>query len=266
MAATLVVQPLDLIKTRMQLSGGGRSSFAVAREIVAKEGFLTVYSGISAGLLRQATYTTTRLGTYTYLLDVYRENYDNAMPGFGGKIVLGILAGSVGAFVGTPAEVALIRMTGDGRLPVEQRRNYKNVFDALLRIVREEGVLKLWRGATPTVTRAMVVNAAQLSTYTQAQEMLVSYFPPGIVLHFWASMFAGLVTTITSMPVDIIKTKIQTAASGQSQLSVVTNLVKNEGVFAFWKGFLPYYARLGPHTVLTFIFLEQLNSAYLRYA
>lgn len=263
MAATCVVQPLDLIKTRMQLSGGSRTSFAVAGEIVAREGFVALYTGLSAGLLRQATYTTTRLGVYNYLFDSYKEK-NGAAPGFGTKTLLGVAAGSVGAFVGTPAEVALIRMTADGRLPVEQRRNYKNVADALIRIVREEGVLKLWRGATPTVGRAMVVNAAQLSTYSQAREMFVGYVPDGITLHFCASMVSGLITTIASMPVDIIKTRIQNAAKGQSQLGVVTSLLKNEGVLSLWKGFLPYYARLGPHTVLTFIFLEQFNAAYFR--
>lgn len=45
----------------------------------------------------------------------------------------------VQSFTGTPAEVALIRMTADGRLPLNERRNYKNVFDALFRIYREEG-------------------------------------------------------------------------------------------------------------------------------
>lgn len=30
---------------------------------------------------------------------------------------MGGIAGSCGAFIGTPAEVALIRMTSDGRLP-----------------------------------------------------------------------------------------------------------------------------------------------------
>lgn len=45
-------------------------------------------------------------------------------------------------------------------------------------------------------------------------------------------------------------------------LDVLGKVIKNEGVFALWKGFLPYYFRLGPHTVLTFIFLEQLNAAY----
>lgn len=44
---------------------------------------------------------------------------------------------------------------------------------------------------------------------------------------------------------------------------VFLNVIKNEGIFALWKGFTPYYARLGPHTVLVFIFLEQLNNCYL---
>ena len=40
------------------------------------------------------------------------------------------------------------------------------------------------------------------------------------------------------------------------------SIVKNEGVLSLWKGFLPYYFRLGPHTVLAFVFMEQLNQAY----
>lgn len=43
---------------------------------------------------------------------------------------------------------------------------------------------------------------------------------------------------------------------------VLVKVVRNEGFFALWKGFTPYYARLGPHTVLTFIILEQMNTSY----
>lgn len=46
---------------------------------------------------------------------------------------------------------------------------------------------------------------------------------------------------------------------------VMLRIVKNEGIFALWKGFTPYYARLGPHTVLVFIFLEQLNNLYRKF-
>lgn len=45
---------------------------------------------------------------------------------------------------------------------------------------------------------------------------------------------------------------------------VLVKVVRYEGFFSLWKGFTPYYARLGPHTVLTFIFLEQMNKAYKR--
>jgi hypothetical protein len=54
-----------------------------------------------------------------------------------------------------------------------QRRNYKNVFDSLFRIFREEGLLTLWRGAIPTMGRAMVVNAAQLASYSQAKQSIL---------------------------------------------------------------------------------------------
>lgn len=95
-------------------------------------------------------------------------------------------AGVAGAFVGTPAEVSLIRMTADGRLPAAERRNYKNVFDSLFRIVKEEGVLTLWRGAIPTMGRAMVVNAAQLASYSQAKQFLLD---TGQIQLFWLHFF-----------------------------------------------------------------------------
>ena len=43
------------------------------------------------------------------------------------------------------------------------------------------------------------------------------------------------------------------------------NLVKREGVFALWKGFTPYFLRIGPHTIFTFLFLEQLNKLFAKY-
>ena len=65
-------------------------------------------------------------------------------------------------------------MTADGKLPPAEKRNYTSVFNALARIVKEEGVLTCWRGAVPTMGRAAVVNAAQLASYSQAKQSLVS--------------------------------------------------------------------------------------------
>lgn len=272
MAATCVVQPLDLIKNRMQLSGVGGTerltSVTVIKSVIKNEGFSGLYVGLSAGLFRQASYTTVRMGVYTSLFEKFSA--DGKPPGFAMKALMGMAAGAVGAFIGTPAEISLIRMTSDGRLPAGERRNYKNVFDALIRITREEGLLTLWRGCIPTIGRAMVVNAAQLASYSQAKQALLStsYFNDNIMCHFVASMISGLVTTAASMPVDIAKTRIQNmkTVNGLPEYKgagdVLKKVIMREGFFALWKGFTPYYARLGPHTVLTFIILEQMNKSY----
>ncbi|KAK2575548.1 hypothetical protein KPH14_011267 [Odynerus spinipes] len=270
MTATLFVQPLDLIKNRMQLSGKKVSLGSIVSGVIKTEGIFAFYNGLSAGLLRQATYTTTRLGIYTWLLEVASKD---GQPSFFTKAIMGMGAGVAGSFVGTPAEVALIRMTSDGRLPLAQRRNYKNVFDAIIRILKEEGLFTLWRGAVPTMGRAMVVNAAQLASYSQAKQMLLAtgYFKENITLHFTGSMISGIITTIASMPVDIAKTRIQDMkmVDGKPEFSgtfdVLKKIVVREGPLALWKGFIPYYCRLGPHTVLTFIFLEQYTRAYKQY-
>uniref|UniRef100_A0AAX7TR58 Mitochondrial 2-oxoglutarate/malate carrier protein n=1 Tax=Astatotilapia calliptera TaxID=8154 RepID=A0AAX7TR58_ASTCA len=268
MGATVFVQPLDLVKNRMQLSGQGtkareyKTSFHALFSILRNEGVGGIYTGLSAGLLRQATYTTTRLGIYTILFEKMTSS-DGRPPNFFLKALIGMTAGAIGAFVGTPAEVALIRMTADGRLPADQRRGYKNVFNALVRITKEEGVTTLWRGCIPTMARAVVVNAAQLASYSQSKQALLDsgYFRDDILCHFCASMISGLVTTAASMPVDIVKTSLTTF----SFFLVLVRVVGKEGFFSLWKGFTPYYARLGPHTVLTFIFLEQMNRLYKTY-
>lgn len=48
----------------------------------------------------------------------------------------------------------------------------------------------------------------------------------------------------------------------KGSIDVLSKIARQEGVLALWKGFTPYFCRLGPHTVLTFIFLEQMNKYY----
>ncbi|VDM57128.1 unnamed protein product [Angiostrongylus costaricensis] len=245
MCATLFVQPLDLVKNRMQLSGTTgkreyRSSVHALTSIIRNEGVMAVYNGLSAGLLRQAT--------------------GDSAPSFAMKVSLGMAAGAAGSVVGNPAELALIRMTSDGRLPPEQRRNYKNVFDALFRVVKEEGALTLWRGCGPTVMRGVVVNASQLSTYSQSKQALLGTGYVKDVLGILLDNFR-----IQSMKVIDGKPEYKNALDvWMKYLTKSLKVIRNEGVFALWKGFTPYYMRIGPHTVITFIFLEQMNAAYYK--
>lgn len=76
--------------------------------------------------------------------------------------------------MGNPADLALVRMQADSRLPVEERRNYTGVFNAFGRIVKDEGFFALWRGAVPTVVRAIVLNLAMLSSYDEVKEQIMA--------------------------------------------------------------------------------------------
>ena len=87
------------------------------------------------------------------------------------KALCGLTAGAIGASVGSPADLALIRMQADATLPEAQKRHYKNAFHALSRIVKDEGVLALWKGAGPTVVRAMALNMGMLASYDQSVEL-----------------------------------------------------------------------------------------------
>ena len=45
----------------------------VAKDIIAKDGAGGLYKGLSAGLLRQATYTTARLGIFQIFSDMLKQ-------------------------------------------------------------------------------------------------------------------------------------------------------------------------------------------------
>ena len=281
--ATCFVHPMDVLKNRMQMQGEGgkareyKTSMHLLSSIVRNEGVTAAYSGISAGFLRQCTYATARLGIYTVLFEKMSTTTKSGKrkpPSFYEKMAIAAVAGGAGAAVGTPAEVCLVRMTTDGRLPAHLRRNYRNVFHALYRVAAEEGLAGVFRGIQPTIVRSVVTNVAQLVTYSQAKELLLStgYFKDNIITHFGAGMASGLVTAFASLPPDMAKTRIQNmnvVAGGRVQYhgmtDVIVSVARNEGIGSLWKGFTPYYMRIGPHTVLTLIFLEQLSGAYAKY-
>ena len=54
---------------------------AVAKNIIAEEGVGSLYKGLSAGLLRQATYTTARLGIFNYLSDYLKKVNEGRVSG-----------------------------------------------------------------------------------------------------------------------------------------------------------------------------------------
>lgn len=262
MVATTVIQPIDMIKVRLQLAGEGARTgpkptpLSVTREIIAAGKVLDLYTGLSAGLLRQAVYTTARLGffdTFMKQLTVRAKEKGNQI-GFAERAAAGLSAGGLAAMLGNPADLALIRMQSDGLKPLAERKNYKSVIDALTSIAKSEGVGRLWAGATPTVVRAMALNFGQLAFFSEAKQQLkdTSLSPRAQTLA--ASAVAGFFASFFSLPFDFVKTRLQKQQKGPDGLlpykgmgDCFRKVAKEEGLLRFYRGFSTYYVRIAPH-------------------
>ncbi|KAH0885944.1 hypothetical protein HID58_062040 [Brassica napus] len=259
--------PLDLIKVRMQLQGESApvqtnlrpalafqtsSSSAVhappppprvgiigiGSRIIRQEGTRALFSGVSATVLRQTLYSTTRMGLYDILKTKWTDPETKSIP-LTRKLAAGFIAGGIGAAVGNPADVAMVRMQADGRLPLVDRRNYKSVLDAIAQMVRGEGVTSLWRGSSMTINRAMLVTASQLATYDSVKETILE---KGL-------MRDGLGTHVVA----------GTAPPYKGAVDCALKTVRAEGIMALYKGFWPTVSRQAPFTVILFVTLEQVK-------
>ncbi|KAI0152682.1 mitochondrial carrier domain-containing protein [Xylariaceae sp. FL1272] len=275
MIATTVVQPVDMIKVRLQLAGEGVATgpkptpLSVTREILAHGKARDLYTGLSAGLLRQAVYTTARLGFFdTFMKNLAtRARGKGTEVGFSERAVAGLAAGGLAAFIGNPADLALIRMQSDGLKHPAQRKNYKSVVDALTSIVKSEGVTALWAGATPTVARAMALNLGQLAFFSEAKAQLktrTSWSPQSQTLT--ASAIAGFFASFFSLPFDFVKTRLQKQQRGpdgklpyKNMVDCFAKVAKQEGLTRFYRGFGTYYVRIAPHAMVTLIVVDYLG-------
>eukprot|EP00283_Hemiselmis_rufescens_P011229 CAMPEP_0173435984 /NCGR_PEP_ID=MMETSP1357-20121228/15697_1 /TAXON_ID=77926 /ORGANISM="Hemiselmis rufescens, Strain PCC563" /LENGTH=309 /DNA_ID=CAMNT_0014401029 /DNA_START=46 /DNA_END=975 /DNA_ORIENTATION=- len=281
MGAAVCCHPLDVVRVQLQIDGGqgAKKQYSgtgdAISQIIKRNGVLRgLYPGIDAAFMRQWTYGSCRLGIYAFLLDKVNSTQAKgvAVP-FWKKLLMGSTAGAIGSFVGTPSEIALVRMGADTKLPDAEKRNYKNVVDCCMRIAKEEGVSKLWNGATPTIIRATLLSASVLACYSEAKIELYKAFPSvfkdkeGIPLMFTSTMFASLVANVVSNPFDVVKSRIQnmpTVQAGQKPMysgmgDCFMKSVKGEGPMVLYRGFTPAFVKLAPYTCISLILVDKMT-------
>jgi dicarboxylate transporter 10 len=238
---------------------------ATFTHIIRNETILGLYSGLSASLLRQVTYSTTRFGIYEELKSDYTTR--TSKPALPALIAMACTSGFIGGIAGNPADVLNVRMQHDSALPVNERRNYKNAIDGLIRMTREEGIRSLFRGVWPNSFRAVLMTASQLASYDGFKRMFITHanMEDGLWTHFAASFAAGAVATTVCSPVDVLKTRIMSAKEAKGVLRLLADVYRAEGVRWVFRGWVPSFIRLGPHTIATFLFLEQHKKVYRRW-
>ncbi|XP_037955524.1 mitochondrial dicarboxylate carrier-like isoform X2 [Teleopsis dalmanni] len=235
--AACITHPLDLIKVHMQTNESKLTVREAIKNVLKNHGVLAFYNGISASIMRQLAYATTAFAIY----DVGKSLINSET--FISRVGLAFLGGTVSGFMGVPADVINVRMQHDVKLPIEERRNYKHVFDGIIRVCREEGVLRLFVGSPLATLRAIVLNVSSMPVYDQSKIFLRSKtnLNDGIVLHSASSFIAAICVTTMVQPIDVLKTRAMNAKSKD------------------YKGYVPSLVRNLPHTILMYIFMEQLR-------
>ena len=173
-------------------------------------------------------------------------------------------SGFLGGVAGNPADVLNVRMQHDAALPPLQRRNYRHAIDGLVRMTREEGWRTAFRGVLPNSLRAMLMTASQLASYDGITSLIIAktQLVDNLTTHFCASIAAGLVATTICSPVDVVKTRVMSAKESEGLAQLLATIYKAEGMGWMFRGWVPSFVRLGPHTVATFLFLEQHKRIY----
>ncbi|KAE9460555.1 hypothetical protein C3L33_07557, partial [Rhododendron williamsianum] len=262
-AATSITHPLDVLKVRLQMQLVGQRGPLTGMgglfvQLVKSEGPRSLYLGLTPAFMRSVLYGGLRLGLYEpskYVCGMAFES-SNVLV----KIASGAFSGAIATALTNPVEVLKVRL----QMNPNSRRG---VLGEARKIASEEGIIGLWKGVGPAMARAAALTASQLATYDESKRVLIRWTPleEGFYLHLSSSTVAGLVSTLITAPVDMIKTRLmlqresKTVGTYKNGFHCAYQVVRTEGLRGLYKGGFAMFARLSPQTMITFILCEKLR-------
>ncbi|KAM0439966.1 hypothetical protein ACHAPT_001066 [Fusarium lateritium] len=252
----LVMYPLDVVKTRVQLQTNAAGADAYNgmldcfRKIIKQEGFSRLYRGISAPILMEAPKRATKFAANDEWGKIYRNLFGVTSMNQQLSILTGASAGATESFVVVPFELVKIRLQDKA-----SAGKYNGMVDCVVKTVKNEGPLTLYQGLESTMWRHILWNAGYFGCIFQVRQLLpkADTKQGQMVNDMISGGIGGTVGTILNTPLDVVKSRIQNTPKVAGQVpkynwawpSVVT-VAREEGFSALYKGFLPKVLRLGP--------------------
>lgn len=266
----LVMYPLDVVKTRIQLQVGGAAAggdtytgvIDCFTKIVKNEGPLRLYRGISAPILMEAPKRATKFAANDEWGKVYRLAFGMQTMNQPLAVLTGATAGATELFVVTPFELVKIRLQ-------DKLSKYTGMLDVIKLIAKTEGPLALYNGMEATLWRHITWNAGYFGIIFQVKELLPKADTPGArtVNDLILGAIGGTVGTMINTPFDVVKSRIQNTVKVPGVVPkynwafpALFTVAREEGVAALYKGFLPKVLRLGPGGgILLVVFTQTMD-------
>ncbi|KAK9822131.1 hypothetical protein WJX74_009601 [Apatococcus lobatus] len=270
--AEVATLPLDTAKVRLQIQAKSdgvpkyRGLLGTCATVAKEEGARALWSGIEPGLHRQVLFGGLRIGLYEPVKRFYMGKRPADQAPLHLKIAAGMTTGALAICIASPTDLVKVRMQTEGKLPPGVPRRYPNAFSAYAIIARQEGVSSLWRGLGPNVARNAIVNAAELASYDQIKQTLLAsgMFKDNVLCHLVSGLGAGFVAVCVGSPVDVVKSRMMGDKDNlyKGVLDCFGKTFRNEGMLAFYNGFIPNFARLGSWNVVMFLTVEQVKKLF----
>lgn len=284
--ATIVTNPLEVVKTRFQLQGELRAwgqhavhyrGFFHAMYTIAKtDGLLALQNGIVPSVWHQIFMNGFRLGGFHIAEEMklnLKPNGEVSLPKT--ALVAGIM-GAITAFTGSPFFLVKVQLQAKSSrsIAVGTQHEASGMLSAFSSVYRDHGVAGLWRGVGGSVPRRIVGSSSQLVTFTAMKDFLannnVYQIPKGYLNAFVSSLIGGIAVTVLMNPLDTISTRLYNQGvdkNGRGLLysgyfDCVSKIYKIEGFFGFYKGIIPLYVRTGPQTVLVLVIWDTTKNYY----
>ncbi|XP_073995790.1 mitochondrial glycine transporter-like isoform X2 [Rhodnius prolixus] len=259
--STVLFQPLDLVKTRLQNAPISNASgpqtagmLHMMNNILRKEHM----SGLWKGMTPSITRTIPGVGLYFSSVHWMTNAFTGGTPNPIEAIVIGVTGRTFSAVCLIPITVVKTRFES-GEYP------YRNISHALRLIYAREGYKGLTCGLLPTLVRDAPFSGLYLMFYTQLKNIVpkeVLKSDLAAPAHFSCGVLAGILASAITQPADVVKTKMQLYPDKYPDIqSVIFHLHKKYGVQGYFKGLVPRMLRRTLMAALAWTFYEQVTRA-----
>lgn len=247
--------PIDYIKTLLQINKTGKFSTYFIKSI--KTNKFQIYTGLKPALIRHSIYTASRVNLYETLRENKYLKKNTNSNHFLYKFIIGGVSGGVSQLIASPFDLLKVRYITNSKNNIQL-----SIYKTIQSIIQTNGFIGLWKGATPNIARAILVNLGELATYDHSKKFIKKKtgLPDGPLIHFSSSICSGFAAAVCCTPADVIKSRLmKTNTEYKGIMDCFTKTVKNEGLLALYKGFVPVWLRLAPWQIIFWTSYEQLR-------
>ncbi|NWV94671.1 S2538 protein, partial [Machaerirhynchus nigripectus] len=260
--STLLFQPLDLLKTRLQtlqpaVNESGRAGMVTLLfRVVRTESILGLWKGVSPSFAR----CIPGVGIYFSTLYMMKQKFLMDRPPTAlESVFLGATARAVSGICMLPVTVVKTRYESG-------RFGYGSVYGALKNIYQTEGARGMFSGLTATLLRDAPFSGIYLMFYTQTKNLTPQgkaeyQLDPVLVplLNFGCGIFAGILASLATQPADVIKTHMQLSPQKYHRTSqAIAFIYKDFGLVGFFRGGVPRALRRTLMAAMAWTVYEQM--------